>query len=143
MVFLNLGTAEPGHFERSSQKYPGFERATCRVRKSRTAAVVTWFLGGRSRSHVATPMGELAANGRARGKACPRPLWPPRSERKRGLRSQRATEEDAQELRFSPTLRSLFLCDESRRVASYCIPRLGLFVLSTHCVTTVLNKPTS
>ena len=58
MVFLNLGTAEPGHFERSSQKYPGFERATCRVRKSRTAAVVTWFLGGRSRSHV----GELAAS---------------------------------------------------------------------------------
>ena len=71
MVFLNLGTAEPGHFERSSQKYPGFERATCRVRKSRTAAVVTWFLGGRSRSHVATPMGELAAR-RARGPFGPR-----------------------------------------------------------------------
>ena len=52
MVFLNLGTAEPGHFERSSQ--------------SPTAAVVTWFLEGRSRSHVATPMGELTARS-ARG----------------------------------------------------------------------------
>ena len=28
MVFLNLGTAEPGNFERSSQKLPGFERVT-------------------------------------------------------------------------------------------------------------------
>ena len=83
MVFLNLGTAEPGSFERSSQKFPLTAVSklrpykpiqpvpqktylSCRVRRSRTAVVVTWFLGGRSRSHVATPMGELAAR-RARG----------------------------------------------------------------------------
>ena len=137
MVFLNLGTAEPGHFKRSSQKYPDFERATCRVRKSRTAAVVTWFLGGRSRSHVATPMGELAAR-RARG---PFGL--------RGVSASEACAHNAQQRKtlksfvFLPPSAPFFPFDESRRVASYCIPRLGLFVLSTHCVTTVLNKPTS